>query len=74
MNRQIREYKVKKALDSLDAEGLEMSDYCRSQIKEYINGRMTHNMMLQMLDEWYLEEVVKERLDGKTIIVDIEDL
>ena len=74
MNRQIREHRVKEALDSLDIEGLKISDYCQSQLNEYIAGRMTHKMMLQMLDEWYLEEVVKERLNGKTVIVDMEDL
>jgi hypothetical protein len=74
VNRQIREHRVKEALASLDVEGLTISDYCQSQINEYIAGRMTHKMLLQMLDEWYLEEVVKERLDGKTVIVDMEDL
>ena len=74
MNRQIREHRVKEALASLEIEGLNISDYCQSQINEYIKGRMTHKMLLQMLDEWYLTEVVKERLDGKTVIVDMEDL
>ena len=74
MNRQIRESRVKEALDSLNAEGLTISNYCQSQLNEYIAGRMTHKMMLQMLDEWYLTEVVKERLDGKTIEIDIKDL
>jgi len=59
MNRQIREHRVKEALASLEIEGLKISDYCQSQIKEYIEGRMTHKMLLQMLDEWYLTEVVK---------------
>jgi len=74
MNRQIREHRIKEALASLDIEGLKISDYCQSQINEYIEGRMTHKMLLQMLDEWYLMEVVKERLDGKTVIVNMEDL
>jgi hypothetical protein len=74
MNRQIREHRVKEALASLDIEGLNISDYLQSQLNEYIEGRMTTKMMLQMLDEWYLTEVVKERLDGKTVIVDMEDL
>jgi len=75
MNRQIREHRVKEALASLDIEGLKISDYCQSQINEYIAGRMTHKMMLQMLDEWYLTEVVKRRaLNNKTIKVDMEDL
>jgi len=74
MNRQIREHKVKEALASLEIEGLKVSDYLQSQLNEYIAGRMTHKMLLQMLDEWYLTEVVKERLDGKTVIVDVEDL
>ena len=74
MNKQIREHRVKEALASLEIEGLNISDYCQSQINEYIKGRMTHKMLLQMLDDWYLTEVVKERLDGKTVIVDMEDL
>lgn len=74
MNRQIREHRVKEALASLDIEGLKISDYCQSQLNEYIAGRMTTKMMLQMLDKWYLEEVVKDRQGGKTIIVDIKDL
>ena len=74
MNKQIRKDKVDKALALLKVDGIDISDYCRSQINEYINGRMTHKMMLQMLDEWYIEEVVKERLDGKTIEIDIKDL
>jgi hypothetical protein len=60
MSRQIREHRVKEALASLDIEGLKISDYCQSQLNEYIEGRMTKKMMLQMLDEWYLTEVVKE--------------
>lgn len=74
MNKQIRKNKVKEALTSLGAEELDMSDYCRSQLNEYINGRMTHKMLLQMLDEWYLTEVVKERQGDETIKVDIENL
>jgi hypothetical protein len=74
MNRQIREHRVKEALASLEVEGLKISEYCQSQLNEYIEGRMTHKMLLQMLDEWYLTEVVKERLDGKTITVNMEDL
>lgn len=74
MNRQIREHRVKEALASLEVEGLKISDYLQSQLNEYIAGRMTHKMLLQMLDEWYLTEVVKERLDGKTVIIDMEDL
>ena len=46
----------------------------QSQINEYIEGRMTHKMLLQMLDEWYLTEVVKERQDGETIKINVEDL
>lgn len=74
MNKQIRKNKVKEVLASLKVDGIEVSDYCRSQLNEYINGRMTHKMLLQMLDEWYIEEVVKDRLDGKTIKVNIEDI
>ena len=74
MNKQIRKNKVKEVLASLKVDGIEVSDYCRSQLNEYINGRMTHKMLLQMLDEWYIEEVVKDRLDGKTIKVNIEEI
>jgi len=74
MNKQTRKNKVKEALASLKVDGIEVSDYCRTQINEYVNGRMTHKMLLQMLDEWYLTEVVKERQDGETIKVDIEEI
>lgn len=74
MNKQIRKNKVKEVLASLKVDGIEVSDYCRSQLNEYINGRMTHKMLLQMLDEWYLTEVVKERQDGETIKVNIEEI
>jgi hypothetical protein len=74
MSKERRQTNVNQALASLDIEGLHISDYCRSQLNEYIEGRMTKKMMLHMLDEWYIEEVVKERLEGKTITVDIKDL
>ena len=74
MNRQNREHRVKEALASLDVEGLTISEYCQSQLNEYIAGRMTTKMMLQMLDEWYLTEVVKERQDGETIKVNIKEI
>ena len=74
MNKQIRKDKVDKALALLKVDGIEISDYCRSQINEYINGRMTHKMLLQMLDEWYLTEVVKERQGGETIKGDINEI
>jgi hypothetical protein len=73
MSKQLRKNKVKEALASLKVDGIEVSDYCRSQLNEYINGRMTAKMMLRMLDEWYIEEVVKDRLGGKTIKVNIEE-
>ena len=65
---------VDEVVASLKIEGLTVSDYCRSQLDEYIAGRMTRKMMLQMMDEYYIEEVVKERQGGKTIKTDIEDL
>ena len=74
MNKQIRKNRVDQALALLKVDGIEISDYCKSQINEYINGRMTHKMLLQMLDEWYLTEVVKERLDNKTVKVDINEI
>jgi len=74
MSKEKRQARVNQALASLEVEGLHISDYCQSQINEYIEGRMTTKMMLHMLDEWYIEEVVKERLNGKTITVDIRDL
>lgn len=69
MSKEKRQARVNQALASLDIEGLHISDYCRSQINEYVEGRMTTKMMIRMLDEWYIEEV-----DGKTITVDIRDL
>ena len=74
MNKQIRKNKVDRALALLKVDGIEISDYCRSQINEYINGRMTHKMLLQMLDEWYLTEVVKERLNNETVEVNINEI
>ena len=64
-----RQQNVEQALASLRLEGLEVSAYLQSQLNEYIAGRMTKKMMLQMLDEAYLEEVVKERQGGETIKV-----
>ena len=74
MNKQIRKNKVEQALASLKVDGIEVSDYCKSQLNEYINGRMTTKMMLRMLDEWYIEEVVKDRLDGETIKVNLKEI
>ena len=53
-----RQQAVDQAIASLKLEGVEVSDYCRSQLDEYLSGRMTTKMMLQMMDECYLEEVV----------------
>jgi hypothetical protein len=61
-SKQLKKNKVDQALASLDVEGLKVSDYCKSQLNEYINGRMTTKMMLRMLDEWYIEEVLKNDL------------
>jgi hypothetical protein len=74
MSEKNRKHMVDEVLASLKIEGLTVSDYCRSQLDEYIAGRMTRKMMLQMMDEYYIEEVVKERQGGKTIKTDIEDL
>ena len=74
MSEENRKHMVDEVLASLKIEGLTVSDYCRSQLDEYIAGRMTRKMMLQMMDEYYIEEVVKERQGGKTIKTDIEDL
>jgi len=54
-----RQQAVDQALTSFKLEGVEVSDYCRSQLDEYLAGRMTTKMMLQMMDECYLEEVIK---------------
>ena len=54
-----RQQYVDEALASLRIEGYKVSDYLQSQLNEYLAGRMTTKMMLQMLDEAYLEEVVK---------------
>lgn len=69
-----RQQNVDEALASLRLEGLKVSDYLQSQLNEYIAGRMTTKMMLQMLDEAYLEEVVKDRQGGKTVKVNTKDL
>ena len=69
-----RKQAIDNAIASLKIEGLEVSDYLKTQLDEYIEGRMTTKMMLQMMDEYYLEEILKERLDGKTVVVDIKDL
>lgn len=69
-----RQQYVDEALASLRLEGLKVSDYLQSQLNEYVAGRMTKKMMLQMLDEAYLEEVVKDRQGGETIKVNTEDL
>lgn len=53
-----RQQAVDQALASFKLEGVEVSDYCKSQLNEYLAGRMTTKMMLQMMDECYLEEVV----------------
>lgn len=69
-----RKNKVDQAIASLKIDGIEVSEYCRSQLNEYINGRMTTKMMLQMLDEWYIEEVVKQRQGSETVKADIEEI
>jgi len=69
-----RQQAVDQAIASLKIEGVEVSDYCRSQLDEYLAGRMTTKMMLQMMDECYLTEVVEQRKGGETINVNIEDL
>jgi len=54
-----RQQAVDQAIESIRLEGVEISDYCKSQLDEYLAGRMTTKMMLQMMDECYLEEVIK---------------
>jgi len=56
-----RQQAVDQAIESIRLEGVEISDYCKSQLDEYLAGRMTTKMMLQMMDECYLEEVIKQR-------------
>ena len=69
-----RQKTVDNAIASLKIEGVEVSDYCRSQLDEYLAGRMTTKMMLQMMDECYIEEVINQRQGSKTVRVDIKDL
>ena len=69
-----RQQAVDQAIASIRLEGVEVSDYCKSQLDEYLAGRMTTKMMLQMMDECYLEEVIKQRQGGKTIRTDIEEI
>ena len=56
-----RQQAVDQAIESIRLEGVEISDYCKSQLDEYLAGRMTTKMMLQMMDECYLEEVIKQQ-------------
>lgn len=67
-----RQQAVDQAIASIRLEGVEVSDYCKSQLDEYLAGRMTTKMMLQMMDECYLEEVVKQRQGGNTVKVDLD--
>jgi|TARA_B110000495_G_C22357657_1_gene234474 hypothetical protein len=69
-----RQQAVDDAIASFKLEDVTVSDYCKSQLDEYLAGRMTHKMMLQMMDECYIEEVIKEYQDGKTVTVDIGEL
>jgi hypothetical protein len=71
-----RQQAVDNAIASLKLEGVEASDYCRSQLDEYLAGRMTTKMMLQMMDECYLEEVVKQRqgsVETDSVVAPIEE-
>lgn len=56
---QSKEDKVKKEVTALQLAGLTVDDYLQSQLDEYIAGRMTHKMMMHMLNEFY---VAKENL------------
>ena len=50
-----KQQNVDEALASFRNEGLEVDAYLQSQLNEYLAGRMTKKMMLQMVDEAYLE-------------------
>ena len=50
-----KQQNVDEALASFRTEGLEVDAYLQSQLNEYLAGRMTKKMMLQMVDEAYLE-------------------
>ena len=50
-----RQQNVDEALASFRNEGLEVDAYLQSQLNEYLAGRMTKKMMLQMVDEAFLE-------------------
>tara|TARA_R110000868_G_scaffold65812_2_gene196446 strand:+ start:2084 stop:2257 length:174 start_codon:yes stop_codon:yes gene_type:complete len=53
---QSKEDKVKKEVTALQLAGLTVDDYLQSQLDEYIAGRMTHKMMMHMLNEFYVAE------------------
>ena len=61
-----RQQYVDEALASLKIEGLEVDDFLRTQLDEYVAGRMTTKMMLQMVDEHYLEKLYEKRRGGQT--------
>ena len=61
-----RQQYVDEALASLKIEGLEVDDFLRTQLDEYLAGRMTTKMMLQMVDEHYLEKLYEKRRGGQT--------
>jgi len=50
-----KQQNVDEALVSFRNEGLEVDAYLQSQLNEYLAGRMTKKMMLQMVDEAFLE-------------------
>ena len=50
-----KQQNVDEALASFRNEGLEVDAYLQSQLNEYLAGRMTKKMMLQMVDEAFLE-------------------
>ena len=56
---------VDEVIASLKIEGLTVDDYCKSQLDEYIAGRMTRKMMLQMMDEYYLSAVDERNINIK---------
>lgn len=53
---QSKEDKVKQEVIALQLAGLTVNDYLQAQLDEYIAGRMTHKMMMGMLNEFYVAE------------------
>jgi len=64
-----RQQNVDEALASFRDEGLEVDTYLQTQLNEYVANRMTKKMMLEMVDQAYLEKLCNKRHGGRTVSV-----